>query len=61
MKNMFTEYLVDNSRPPKNITENIKQLKIQHLFNNPQKNTAAVTSTPLNTDFRNLQAKKVLR
>ena len=35
-------------------------LKIQHLSNNP-KNTAAVTSTQKNTDFRNSKPKKILR
>ena len=35
----------------------MKHLKIQHLSNNP-KNTAAVTSTQKNTDFRNSKPKK---
>ena len=37
---------------PKNTVKNMKHLKIQHLSNNP-KNTAAVSCTPKNTDFRN--------
>ena len=37
----------------------MKHLKIQHLSNNP-KNTAAVTSTPKNTDFRNSKPQKYL-
>ena len=42
---------------PKNTVEDIKHLKIQHLFDNP-KNTAALTSTQKNTDFRNSKPKK---
>ena len=38
----------------------MKHLRIQHLFNNP-KNTAAVTSTQKNTNFRNSKPKKMLR
>ena len=41
----------------KNTVENIKHFKIQLLFCNP-KNTADVTSTQKNTDFRNSKPKK---
>ena len=44
---------------PKSSIKNIKYLEIQDLFNN-QKNTAAVTSTQINTDFRNSKLQKVL-
>ena len=38
----------------------MKHLKIQHLSNNPKKNTAAVSSTQKNTDFRNSKPIKIL-
>ena len=37
----------------------MKHLKIQHLSSNP-KNTAAVSSTQKNTDFRNSKPKRIL-
>ena len=42
---------------PKNTVETLKQLKIQHIFNNPI-STSAVISIQKNTDFRNDQNPK---
>ena len=48
---MFTEALGEwNLINPKDTVENVKQVKIQHLFDNP-KNTESMTSSQKNTDF----------
>ena len=39
----------------------MEHLKIHHLSGNPKQNTATMTSTQKNTDFRNSKPKKVLR
>ena len=44
---------------PKDTVENVKHLKIQHLFDNP-KNTESMTSSQKNTDFPNSKPTKIL-